>query len=117
MNKELILHPLHLEDLRKSGLSDSTIAEAGIKTLPPNDINKRLGFNISALISCYEIPYDDSFSRFRVFYDTASDRKKPKYIQRKDSGNMLYIPLAVRPILNDPSIPLYITEGEKKLLN
>jgi len=84
-------HPAHLEDLKKSLLSDETIKEAGIKTIPPNEINRRLGFNIPGLISCYEIPYDKTFSRFRAFYDNTINGKKPKYLQRKDSGNRLYI--------------------------
>ena len=36
-------HPDHLADLRKSGLSDETIFAAGIKTIPPRDIAKRVG--------------------------------------------------------------------------
>ncbi|MBT9168959.1 MAG: hypothetical protein DDT19_02311 [Syntrophomonadaceae bacterium] len=108
------LHPLHLADLKKSGLSDLTIKEAGIKTVPPNDINKKLGFNIPDLISCYEIPYNNSFGRFRGFYD--SGKEGPKYLQRKGTGNRLYIPQRVKPILDDPFIPLYIAEGEKKAL-
>jgi len=66
-------HPLHLEDLRKSGLSDETIKQSGIKTVPPNDINRKLGMNIPSLISCYEIPYDKHFSRFRAFYEDTSE--------------------------------------------
>lgn len=109
-------HPLHLEDLRRSGLSDKTIKQAHIKTVPPNDINRRLGFNIPGLTSCYEIPYDKHFSRFKAFYDDTINEKRPKYIQRKESGNRLYIPPTVGPILNDSSKPLHITEGEKKAL-
>lgn len=109
-------HPAHLDDLRKSGLSDATIEEAGIKTIPPNEINRGLGFNIPSIVSAYEIPYNANFSRFKVFYDDSSNGKCPKYLQRKDTGNMLYIPLAIKTILSDTSIPLYITEGEKKAL-
>ena len=110
------LHPLHLDDLQKSGLTDETITQSGIHTVPPNDINRKLGFNILGLISCYEIPYDESFSRFRAFYDDNIPGKQPKYLQRKNTGNRLYIPNLVRPLLDDPSISLYFTEGEKKAL-
>jgi hypothetical protein len=110
------LAALHLEDLKRSGLSDSIIEQADIKSVPPNDIRRKIGFDIPGLISCYEILYDKTFSRFRAFYDENNNGKEPKYIQRKDSGNRLYIPSTVRPILNDSSIPLYITEGEKKAL-
>lgn len=59
MNDDLIssLHPAHLEDLHKSGLSNEIILEAGIKSVPPRDISKKLGFDIPGLISMYEIPY------------------------------------------------------------
>jgi hypothetical protein len=33
-------HPEHLADLRKSGLSDATIAQAGLKSVRPADIRK-----------------------------------------------------------------------------
>lgn len=110
------LLPGHLTDLRKSGLSDATIAEASIKSVPHADIGRRLGFNISFIISAYEIPYNASFSRFKVFYDETSTGKHPKYLSRKNSGSRLYIPLQARAVLSDTSIPLYITEGEKKAL-
>jgi hypothetical protein len=111
------LHPDHIADLRKSGLSDETILKADIKSVPPDMINKKLGFNISDLTSCYEIPYDKNFSRFKAFYgDHQYDKKHPKYLQRKNTGNRLYIPPEVRPLLSNPDIHLCITEGEKKAL-
>lgn len=110
------LHPLHLADIQRSGLSQAESDKAGIKSVPPGQINKRLGFNLPGLTSCYEIPYPgcDGFSRFRCFFEDG--KKGPKYLQRKDTGNHLYIPTVSRPLLKDPSKPLYITEGEKKAL-
>ncbi|MFA5393619.1 MAG: DUF3854 domain-containing protein [Candidatus Ratteibacteria bacterium] len=114
---ENIFHPEHLADLKKSGLTDNTIEQAGIKTVLPAKINKKLGFDISALTSMYEIPYDDKFSRFKPFYDNENGKKKqPKYLQRKDTGNRLYIPTLVKSVLQDISYPIYIAEGEKKAL-
>lgn len=115
------LHPLHLEDVRKSGLSDETIISQGIKSLRPKDIDRLIGYSIPGLISAYIIPFKDGYYRLKVFYASgqeryADGRKKPRYIQPKGSVNRLYIPLPVLPILDDISIPLYITEGEKKAL-
>jgi hypothetical protein len=64
------LHPEHLADLHKSGLSNEIILEAGIKSVPPRDIPKKLGFDIPGLSSMYEIPYPgcDGYSRFKAFY-------------------------------------------------
>jgi hypothetical protein len=113
---ELSLHPDHLTDLRKSGLTDKTILEAGIKSVSPDLINKKIGYNIQRLISAYEIPYPDTdFYRYKVFYDEGI-RGKPKYLQRKNTGNRLYIPPEVRPLLSNPALHLCITEGEKKAL-
>lgn len=116
------LHPEHLEDLRKSGLSDETILESGIESVPPSEIQERLGFPISGLRSLYEIPYGvNGHSRYKVFYNEDSKvsddgSEKPKYLCRKGSGNHLYIPPGVRTNLKNPSISLSITEGEKKSL-
>lgn len=110
------LHFLHLEDLRKSGLTDETIIEAGIESVAPGDINRELGYSPSGLMSTYRIPYPqtDGFCRYRAFYDGNTLEGKPKYLQVKGTGNRLYIPKKARVILNEFSIPLYFTEGEKK---
>jgi hypothetical protein len=106
------LYPEHLADLRKSGLNDRTILDAGIYSVPPADFMRKLGFNDPKIESLMAFPYPgcNGFERFKVF--PPQDGKK--YLQPKGSGSHLYIPTAVRKILNDPTIPLYIVEGEKK---
>ncbi len=113
--------PEHYADLKKSGLSDETILMVGIKSVTPDQINKKLGSSRDDIASAYEIPFDNEYGKLRVFYKTGKEfnkdgSKKAKYLTRKDSGNRLYIPSKVNPILNDVSIPLDITEGEKKAL-
>jgi hypothetical protein len=115
----LSLAPEHYADLKKSGLSDDTIREAGIKSVPPDQINKKLGFNVHGLVSMYEIPFSEEYSRFRAFYEAGKEfnkdgSRKPKYLVRKESGNRLYIPPKAKPVLENVSIPLDIVEGEKK---
>jgi len=73
------LHPEHLADLEKSGLTGRTIKQAGIRTVRLADVVKVLGFNIPALASMYEIPYSADFSRFRAFYKDGGG-KNPKYL-------------------------------------
>ncbi len=119
--KNLSLAPEHYKDLQKSRLSDDTIREAGIKSVPPDQINKKLGFNIDGLVSMYEIPFDAEYRRFKVFYEPGKEsdkegKPKPKYLTRRDMENRLYIPSKVKHVLNDLSITLEITEGEKKAL-
>ncbi|HOD29426.1 MAG TPA: DUF3854 domain-containing protein [Syntrophales bacterium] len=107
-------HPDHLADLRKSGLSDETILTAGIATVVPGNIHVRLGFDLPTLRSMYEIPYGGGFSRYRCFYGNGENH--PKYLQKRGSGNHLYVPPLAARILSDATKPLYITEGEKKAL-
>lgn len=121
-NLNSILSPEHLVDLRKSGLSDETILESGIKSVRPGDIDKIIGFPTFAK-SAYAIPYPGTdYSRYRMFYDDANKinpktgDERPKYLAKKDSGNHLYIPPKVRPFLNDLTVPLCVIEGEKKSL-
>jgi len=109
------LHPDHRTDLKESGLSEETIKEAGIYSARPGDIPKKLGFNDPSIESLMVFPYPGTsgFERFNPFPVRPG---KAKYLQRKGSGNHLYIPSSVWGILQDPSIPLFFTEGEKKCL-
>ena len=107
------LAPSHIEDLRKSGLNDETIQEAGLKSVPPRLINKILGFN-AKIDSLLEIPYPGTdFSRYKLFPPlTNRDGDNIKYFQAKDSAPRLYVPPGF-----DCTKKLWpITEGEKKAL-
>ena len=46
------LHPDHLADLRKSGLSDDTIVALGICSVRPTDLK-----GLDGVTSAYRIPY------------------------------------------------------------
>jgi hypothetical protein len=112
---QLVLHPDHLADLRRSGLSDETIAQAGIHSLRPGDIPRLLGRNPTGIESVFEIPYPGhGSSRFKLFY--AAGQKGPKYVQKKEVPNHLYIPPLVDQTTLDGDTRLFITEGEKKAL-
>jgi hypothetical protein len=113
--KAFSLSPDHLADLRKSGISDVSIREAGFYSVPPNEIKRKLGYDPPYIQSLLCIPYPGSsgFERFKTFPATPG---RPKYLQKKDSGNHLYIPPKVRPVLQDCSTKLIFTEGEKKTL-
>lgn len=107
------LHPDHLDDLRRSGLSDETIRAAGVYTLRPADIGKKLGGGDVGVASLLAFPYPgcDGFERYRCFYEDG--KTGPKYRQPKGALNRLYIPPGVELAGDDP---LIITEGEKKAL-
>jgi hypothetical protein len=110
----LSLHPGHLADLRKSGLLDETIREAGIYSVRPSDIIKKVGFNDTRIESVMAFPYlgCDGFEVYKIF----PPRDGLKYVQPKGSPNRLYIPSLVKKILKNPSVPVCFTEGIKKAL-
>jgi hypothetical protein len=109
------LHPGHLADLRKSGLSDETIRMAGIYTVPPDEIGKKLGGLANGVISALAFPYPgcDPFERYKVFRDEKTNSKAPKYLQKTGTPNHPYLLPGVN-LAGDSS--LIITEGEKKAL-
>ena len=105
----------HLRDLRKSGLSEKTIVEAGFYTFhPPDKFNKLLGKNVTKLKSVMGIPYPGTeFTRFKLFPPLLNkDGKKQKYYQAKGSKIHLYIPAT----FDHDADNIYIVEGEKKTL-
>lgn len=109
----------HLNDLRKSGLADSTIEKAGIYSVRPADIAEKLGWDSPQIQSMYAIPYpnNEGFERYKLIPPIKEkDGHEIKYLQRKGSPVHLYIPPQVLNVLNNPRIPLTIVEGEKKTL-
>lgn len=112
-------HPDHWFDLKASGLSDETIQQAGIRSIPPVDINRILPSALADKVtSLLALPYPgNGFVRFKLFPPVKDkDRHSIRYFQHKNSRVHLYIPPSVEKILKDPSVPLTITEGEKKSL-
>lgn len=101
------MHPLHQADLTKSGLSDQTVREAGLFSVPPRDM--KLPPFMSSVTSMLAFPYplSNGFERYKLFPAVG----KMKYFQRSSTGTHLYF---------TPGFPeekdLYVTEGEKKAL-
>ncbi|MDD2898333.1 MAG: DUF927 domain-containing protein [Desulfuromonadaceae bacterium] len=107
----------HIKDLKKSGLNDETITDANIESIPPTALEIELGMTLYHLDGAYRIPFDDAYSRFKLFYSSsAPPAKRPKYIQKKGATNRLYIPLGISEEYLKGKAILYITEGEKKAL-
>ncbi len=110
-----------LESLYASGLTDETIALSRISDATSNPIMSELLAKYRAHDGYY-IPYpelDGSFSekapyRLRILAPT----DMPKYLQPAKSGNHIYVPPLGLPKgwQDDITVPLFITEGEKKAL-
>ena len=111
------LHPDHLADLRRSGLTDETIAALGIFSARPHDIPQLVGFDPPAIVtSVLVFKYlGEDFCRVKVFPPYRDkDGRLVKYLQRPGSGVHLYIPPRTASVLKNPTIPLTWCEGEKK---
>ncbi len=125
----LPLDPEALADLRRSGLSDDTIAEAGLYTPAPEDLKSLIGPRLAGQVRHVLVfPYDpaprgaaprtgETFVRCKLFPPVTDDAGHTiRYHQRPGSPPRLYIPARARAALTDLAVPLLITEGEKKAL-
>jgi len=125
----LALHAEAVEDLRKSGLSDATIAAAGLYTPAPGDLPRLLSARlVDKVRHVLVFPYDgvshglpmrraDEFVRCKLFPPVADGQGHAiRYYQRAGTPPRLYIPAPARAALADPTVLLLITEGEKKAL-
>jgi hypothetical protein len=106
----------HLADLRKSGLSDDTIALMRVRSLDATELTAALGYAPDGVQSALALPYLGlDFVRYRLFPPGRSaDGHAIRYLQASGSAVHLYILPAVRAVLTDVSVPICWTEGEKK---
>jgi putative DNA primase/helicase len=129
------LHRNHLDDLRRSGLSDETILTNGLYSLIANHPKHWCTKEICDLLGWKNENDAQEFGAVLVFpYRNAKGqlveycRMKPncprttaasgpiKYEAPTQESNRCYFPVGVIPALSDASVPLVITEGEKKAL-
>jgi hypothetical protein len=118
------LHPDHLADLRKSGLTDQTITSQMIRTvMPPSVFEQLLAFQVPAGVrSMYVIPFFGIHGRpvdhvrVKVFPTITTATGTIKYLQPRRSGVRIYFPVATLDAVLHSRQCLYIVEGEKKSL-
>ncbi len=108
-----MIRPEHLHNLRASGLTDETIKRAGIYSATEPELKMLLGFGGCG--SGLVFPYSADYFRARI---DKVDPKAHRYRSPMGKGNRLYLKGLAQDgdVLQDPSIPIYITEGEKKTL-
>lgn len=115
----------HLDDLRKSGLTDDTIRAAALRTIDdPAEVGRLLCWRGPArdLGPCLAFPFaaaDGSprpFVRLKPSTPREREGKPVKYESPIGKGNLAYFPPGTRAALADPSRRLLLTEGEKKAL-
>lgn len=106
------LSPKHKKWLMEdSGFSEETIREIGWYSVTKSEAAKLL-HSRKVPSGGIAIPYPGVEGYCRVRFDNPGEEPKYKGPWRK--GNYLYIPPAVKPYLDNPTVALYITEGEKK---
>ncbi|AMV23766.1 hypothetical protein VT84_05095 [Gemmata sp. SH-PL17] len=120
------LLPQHAADLRASGLTDETIAAAGIRSeSDPDVIRKLLNWKGGAakLGPCMVIPHFGPNGAPTGYHILKPERpltdnkgRVRKYECVKGRETEAYFPPGTRAALADPTIPLLVTEGAKKAL-
>lgn len=117
------LHPDHLADLRRSGLTHETIRMQRIRSVPRGMLGTLLGFNIPGIRSAMLFPFPDprggfmDHIRVKVFpHQEGRGGQTIKYLQPRGSGVRLYFPLATMTEAVHGGRPVWLVEGEKKSL-
>jgi putative DNA primase/helicase len=121
----LTLLPQHLADLKKSGLSDDTVAACRFRSVADAaEAGRILGWKRppSGMGSFLAIPFfgpdgkPNCFTRLKPDKPRTSkkDGKPVKYESPLGAGNRAYFPPGTVAALADPTVPLLLTEGEKK---
>lgn len=111
-----MLTPAHRDELRRSGLTDGTIARAGCYSATEAGAREVLGFGAGSGLA-FPYPVRDGQPAYARLKLDRADPDGKCYRSPKGQPNRLYIPpLLATAILTDPAPALWITEGEKKAL-
>lgn len=117
----MLMNPIHLADLHRSGLSDATIAAMGIVSLDGMGLAIGVQGTTHAkqayAATGYAIPYRDEHgallaSRYRMFW-TIPSSDQPKYLSAYNQETQLYIPPGFAAVSAKYDYVI-VTEGEKK---
>lgn len=120
------LSPAHRAHLRQSGLSDATVAAAGLFSVTPDEA-AALGFARGVEGLCFPYPgcavtvagRQVPYTRIRVDRPREPGRRYENPLKaRIDQGLPFhpYVAVAVAALSKDPRAPVVVTEGEKKAL-
>jgi hypothetical protein len=116
------LEARHLADLAASGITEEFALQNGCFSGSVEQVKAILGFNPTnspGLVFSYPGTNGNGqkpFMRVKPDVPPVIDGKPAKYLSPKGAANRLYVPRGVELAFKDPSISLYIVEGEKKAL-
>ncbi len=112
----MTLNPLHLKDLKASGISPAFARKEGLRSATTEKAQELMGRG--DIGSGLVFPYPTS-NRIKLDKPIPDSTGKPaRYLTKRGGRNHLYMPaLLTEALLQDTAIPLTITEGEKKALS
>jgi hypothetical protein len=109
------LHPAHLDDLRKSGLTDATIELMRVESIEPSNRLKAIGVQTAYRIPYLQLKNCPDFYRDKLFPPIVdNDGRARKYDQPLGRGCRLYVLERCVDLLQDFTKPIFFVEGEKK---
>ena len=118
-----LLEPEQLADLRRSGLSDETIARQVIRSVPRRMVPRLLGFDPQEVTSAYVLPFPDprggwmNHVRLKVFPSFVDRRDRTvKYLGPRGAPPRVFFPLATLGAVIVGDAALWVVEGVKKAL-
>jgi hypothetical protein len=110
----------HLADLRRSGLTDRTIAENGLRSIVDRrEIGEIIGWDPGDIGTALAFRFRHSDGSFNGFQRIKPDRPRPgggKYEQPLHAGSRAYFTIRACEAIQTPGAMLLLTEGEKKSL-
>src|SRR5262249_6308702 len=116
--QQLTLLPQHREKLERSGLSEAVIEARGYRSLTKPVEAENLGFSArqARFMPALHIPGHTTHGERRAGLLRPDDPpmregRVQKYLAPKGATNYLDVPPSVRDLLDDPHIPLGVTEG------
>lgn len=102
----------HIEDLKKSGLTDETIRKYDFASIDQDEATRLLGFTAPSGGWKIQYPHSDFFK----FKPSKPWDPFKKYLSPLDMSQDLFVTHLARDVHDEPMQPYYFTEGEKKAL-
>ena len=117
-----MLLPNHLTDLRNSGLTDETIAAAGVYSETDHGklaalLNRKTwqrAYGAGLVFPFYDESGAVVLNRVKPDHPPTKSRKSAKYLQPSGASNRAYIPTSLNGELQKTERAALVTEGEKK---
>ena len=115
-----VLAPQHAELIAASAISADVAAARGYRTITTKAELRRLGFSErqasapALLLPVHDVASETPFYQIRPDQPRIADGKALKYETPRGTRMVVDVPPASRPMLGDPKVPVFITEGIRK---